>query len=142
MQRRASLEDVVLAHRAPPVVHEDVVHLLAGAIRAGDEGRVDGDRLPGGGAGEQAQLQHRVRHRRQQFLVADDDDMHIGDRRDEFRIALIRDEHHRARLGDQRVRATDTEPRGEEILPQRAPRRRDLPGNIVRLEVLARRGGE
>jgi len=81
------------------------VQLAIGMVRSRDEGRVHRDVLGSAGAREQPDLCRGVFPGRDQLLPAGQDNVHRGKRGCQTPIALVRDQHDRAGLGDQRVGA-------------------------------------
>ena len=80
----------------PPVVEDDDMHLLRPvglplAARPREERRVDRELLPRGRPRKQAQQHGQVGGRRHQPLHPHDRHMHARDRRDEPRVAFVRD---------------------------------------------------
>ena len=85
-------------HLAPSVVEQDDVICLrsvgiAVVAGAGGEGRISGDVLPCGRAGEQAEDGGRVFERRHELLDRGDDDMDARQRRGEIAVAFVGDDH-------------------------------------------------
>ena len=87
----------------------------------GDEARIYGQRLAGGGAGEQLQERRQVAPAWDDFLHAHEGDVNARASRRQPAIALVGDNHHRARLGDGEVGPADAHVGPVELLAQQAP---------------------
>ena len=83
---------------------------------------------------EDAHLRDGVGRRGQDLLDARGHHVHRGQARREAPVALVRDEHDRARLGDERVRARDADARAEEARAQLLPRGEHHGRDVVRVE--------
>ena len=122
------LAELGAEHVGAAVVEEDDVVLLrpvevAGAARAGGEGGVDGEVLPGGAPREQAQQGGRVLQRRHHLLDGGQRDVDARQGLRQVAIALVGDDDAAAGLGDQEIGAGDADIGGEEAVAQlgRAP---------------------
>ena len=110
-------------HRRAAVVEEDDVVLLgpvevARPARPGGEGRVDRHVLPGRRAGEEAEDLAHVLERRRDLLDRGEHDVDARQELGEVAVAFIGDDHRRAGLGDQEIRAGDADVGGEEALAE------------------------
>jgi hypothetical protein len=122
-------------HFPPPIVDEHDVHFVTRG-GAGDEGRVNSHSLTGCASSQNAHLGYGVIVRRDQFLDASQNDMHRWHRRGETAVPLIRDHHHGAGFGDQRVRAGHAHAGGKENRANFVPGGVDLLGDVFERDLL------
>ncbi len=105
--------------------------LLVARRRTLNEGRVDGDALCRRAAGEQPELAHGIGIRRHQLLDPGQYDVHRRDGRRQPTVALVGAHHHRAGLGNERVRARDAHAGPEEDVPDGVTRGPHLLGDVL-----------
>ena len=96
--------------------------MLAVALRSGQDVDVVRDRLAGRRPRQQAHQRGDVLERRHDLLDARNRDVDLGQRGGQRGVALVGDEHDRARLGDEEIAAGDAHVRGQIVLAQHAAR--------------------
>ena len=97
------------------------VDLLA-APRPGEKRSVDRERLAGGAAAQQLQKHGQILRARNQLLDARHGDVNLRRRSGQPRVAFVFDQHHRARIGHQKIRAADADIGRQKFLAQHGAR--------------------